>query len=247
MSDSERPSWWESVLSLVFPPVCQICHEERALAAEGYVGVDCQQRVRRIRPPFCQRCGLPFEGAVTHEFECSNCRELTFHFAWARAAAEAKGPLLEIIHQFKYSRALWYRPYLTDLLLQEALPMLHASQKPWHGVVPVPLHPVKQREREFNQAELLAEPLAQALKVPLRSDLVQRTTATPTQTTLSRTARAENVQRAFRLRSPVHLTGQRLIVVDDVFTTGATTNAVAGVLRAAGAAEVVVWAVARGT
>lgn len=246
MTAPNRPVWWESVLGLVFPPVCQICQTERATAAEGYVGAQCRQLVRFIRAPFCQRCGLPFSGAVTQEFECSNCREATLHFTYARAVAEAKGPMLEVIHQFKYSRALWFRPFLDELLLGEAIPILASSAQPWHGVVPVPLHPVKQREREFNQAELIAEPLARRLNLPLLTGLVRRNAPTESQTTLSRAARAENVQRAFAVTPGSRIQNQRLIVVDDVFTTGATSSAVARVLRAAGAAEVVVWAVARG-
>lgn len=246
MNAPERPAWWENVLSLVFPPVCQVCHAERSSAAEGYVGTECRERIRLIRDPFCQRCGLPFAGAVTQEFACSNCQDTTLHFAYARAVAEAKGPLLEVIHQFKYNRALWFRVFLSELLLREAVPRLETAGNTWHGVVPVPLHPVKQREREFNQAELLAEPLARRLRLPLRTDLVQRIHSTESQTTLSREARAENVHRAFLAMPDIRIQDQRLIVVDDVFTTGATTNGVARALRAAGAAEVVVWAVARG-
>lgn len=246
MHAADRPAWWESILGLVFPPVCQVCHNERASSTESYLGPECRSRIHHIQAPFCGRCGLPFAGAITDEFECSNCREITFHFRYARAVAEAKGPILDVIHQFKYHRALWFRPYLTDLLLSAALPALKNAEAPWSGVVPVPLHPVKQREREFNQAELLAEPLAHALHVPLRTDLVQRLVPTDSQTTLGRTERSTNVHHAFALRPGGLVQSQRLIVVDDVFTTGATTNGVAQVLRDAGAADVVVWAVARG-
>ena len=237
---------WEGILSLVFPPVCQLCRDERATANEGYVGAECRRQVRLIQAPYCRRCGLPAAGDVTQDFTCGNCRDLEFAFSRARSAAEAKGPMLKAIHQFKYQRALWFRTFLADLLLQAALPELRGSPHAWHGVVPVPLHPVKEREREFNQAELLAEPLARALGVPLRTDLVRRTAATGSQTTLGRMERAENVQRAFTRIPGQDLTGQRWVVVDDVFTTGATTNGVARVLREAGAEEVVVWTVARG-
>lgn len=246
MSSVGDTGGWEAVLGLVFPPVCQVCHDERATAAEGYVGEACRRQVRIIQPPYCQRCGLPVSGAVTQEFTCSNCRDLPFDFGHARSAAEAKGPVLEAIHQFKYQRALWFRRFLTDLLLDAALPELRASPRTWDGIVPVPLHPVKQREREFNQAEVLAEPLAQALGIPVRTDLVRRRVATGSQTTLGRGERAENVERAFAGVPGPDLAGRRFIVVDDVFTTGATTNGVARVLRGAGAEEVVVWTVARG-
>lgn len=246
MIHGEATAWTEGFLGLFFPPVCQICHAERTTAAAGYLGPECRARIRRIHAPFCQRCGLPFAGDVTQQFECSNCRELHLHFTYARAAAEAKGALREVIHQFKYHRALWFRPLLTQLLLDAALPVLRNDSSAWQGVVPVPLHAVKAREREFNQAELLARPLADTLQIPLHTHLIRRITATGTQTTLSREARAVNVHHAFALVPGAQIRGQRLIVVDDVFTTGATTNAVAQVLRAGGAAEVVVWAVARG-
>ena len=113
-------------------------------------------------------------------------------------------------------------------------------------VVPVPLHPVKEREREFNQAHRLAAPLAAALGVPLNARLLRRVSFTVTQTRLSRSARAQNMQGVFALRPGVRLQGQGVVLVDDVFTTGATTNACAKMLRAAGAAQVWVWTVARG-
>jgi len=234
------------MLSYLFPPVCQLCPGERAGRELGYVGPACRQAVRWICPPFCQQCGLPFAGEVTTEFACANCADERWYFSYARAAVEAKGPVLEAIHRFKYQRALWFRVWLSELLLSAASPVLKRDPAGWHGVVPVPLHPVKRREREFNQAELLGAALAGDLGVRLETGLVHRIHPTETQTTLSREARAENVRQAFIGPAGHSLVNRRLVVVDDVFTTGATTNAVARVLRDAGAAEVVVWAVARG-
>jgi ComF family protein len=113
-------------------------------------------------------------------------------------------------------------------------------------VVPVPLHPVKEREREFNQASRLAAPLAAALKIPLNVRLLRRVSFTMTQTRLSRADRAKNMHGVFAAAPGARLAGQVVVLVDDVFTTGATTNACARVLRRAGAAEVWVWTVARG-
>ena len=114
----------------------------------------CWSHVRFIKPPFCERCGLPFDGDLTTPFECTNCREMELHFSSARSAVVARGPVLEIIHRYKYQRALWFEPFLADLLLREAVPALRGQD--WDLIVPVPLHPLKQREREFNQAERLA-------------------------------------------------------------------------------------------
>lgn len=238
------PKFWRAGLGLIYPEVCQLCEQERAEVKNGLVGSKCWSQVRFIRSPFCERCGLPFEGDLTTAFVCTNCHEMDLHFTSARSAVVAKTTVLEVIHRFKYSRALWFEPFLADLLLREALPVLKGAG--WDGIIPVPLHPVKQREREFNQAELLARPLAQALEIPLETKILHRVNPTLTQTKLTREQRASNMSGAFAVHAGTRLDGRRLIVLDDVFTTGATTNACAKALRAAGAAEVCVWTVARG-
>jgi competence protein ComFC len=238
-------SYVGAALAFLYPEVCQICGEERATADEGFVGPQCWRQVRFIRPPFCERCGLPFEGEITTKFECSNCREMELHFKSARSAVAAGGMVLEIIHRYKYQRALWFENFLADLLIREAAPVL--CREHWDWIVPVPLHPAKQREREFNQAEQLARRLAAATNIPLNTRLLKRIESTRTQTLLTRQQRSANVRNAFALRDR-HRRSQdeRIILLDDVFTTGATTSACAKVLRDAGAGEVCVWTVARG-
>jgi ComF family protein len=200
--------------------------------------------VRFIKPPFCERCGLPFEGDISTPFECSNCRDMELHFCTARSAVAAKGVARDAIHRYKYHHALWFETFLTDLLLRAALPELTAGK--WDLVVPVPLHATKEREREFNQAARLAGHLARALALPLETGLVRRVLPTRTQALLSKKQRAENVRRAFAARDGNKLNGERIILVDDVLTTGATTSACAGVLKSLGASVVCVWTVARG-
>lgn len=237
-------SWLDAGLALFYPPVCQLCEERRAGTQEGFVCSDCWSQVRFIQPPFCKRCGLPFEGDLTTPFECANCRELELYFRSARSAVAAGGVILDALHRYKYQRALWFELFLADVFLRQAVPALHEAK--WDLIVPVPLHPTKKREREFNQADRMAEHLSAATKIPLNKSLLRRVVPTRTQTLLTRQQRAANVRRAFALRGRTGLNGERVILVDDVFTTGATTNACARVLRDVGAAEVCVWTVARG-
>ena len=236
--------WFNAALGLLYPDICQVCKSERAAAGEGYVGSRCWSQVRFIRPPFCDRCGLPFEGEVTGAFECANCRDLELHFRSARSAVVAKTVVLQAIHRYKYQRALWFEPFLADLLVREAVPALR--QEHWDFIVPVPLHPVKEREREFNQAARLARRLAGATKIPLNAKLLHRVKLTFTQTLLTRPERVTNMRGAFATRPGVKLDGERIVLVDDVLTTGATTSACAQVLRRAGVGDVCVWTVARG-
>jgi competence protein ComFC len=234
----------ETVLGFFYPENCQICRTAPATPGEGYVCSRCRQQVRFIRPPFCRRCGLPYSGEITSEFQCANCRELEFQFSSARSAVVARTVVLEAIHRYKYRRHLWFEPFLGDLLVREAVPVLGSGQ--WDLIVPVPLHPVKEREREFNQAARLGWRLSQASQIPFDGGLLQRLLPTRSQTRLSREERAANMRHAFAARAGGKLEKKRTVLVDDVFTTGATTNACALALRRAGAAEVCVWTVARG-
>jgi ComF family protein len=243
-SAKEFRDWLEAGLSFFYPEVCQYCGEERATAPEGFIGARCWENLKFITPPYCDRCGLPFEGAVSTPFECTNCREMELHFSWARSAVAARGMALDIIHRYKYQRALWFEPFLGDLLVRQAATSLRGGQ--WNLIVPVPLHGLKQSEREFNQAERLARYLGRAAQIPLRTDLLRRVAPTHTQTLLSRAERAANVRRAFAVRDGGALKNRRVVVVDDVFTTGATTSACANILLANGAADVCVWTLARG-
>jgi ComF family protein len=231
-------------LAFFYPETCQLCRAEPAVAGDGFVGLRCRSQVHFIEPPFCERCGLPFPGDITSPFECSNCREMELHFSSARSAVVTHNAVRELIHRYKYQRALWFESFLAQLLLRQALPVL--GRRDWEFIVPVPLHPVKQREREFNQAERLAAQLSAATGIPLNTGLVRRIRPTATQTLLTRQQRAANMRGAFAVRPGVRLNGERVVLMDDVFTTGATTNACAQVLRAAGAGDVCVWTVARG-
>jgi len=235
---------WDAALNFLYPAVCQICGRERAGAAEGYVGGQCWSALRFVTAPFCDRCGVPYQGDINHPFRCANCEGLDFGFRYARSAVVVTPLILQVIHRYKYNRALWFEPFLADLLERQAAPALGREQ--WDLIVPVPLHPRKEREREFNQAERLAQRLSQATRIPVNGRLLRRVAPTRTQTLLTRRERLANVRAAFAMRPGAALEGRRLVLIDDVMTTGATTGACAAVLRAAGAAEVCVWTVARG-
>ncbi len=237
--------WGNAAAHFIFPEVCQVCSERRAGPDEGYLCADCWQNVRFVEEPFCQKCGLPFEGEINQAFECSNCKEISLKFDQARSAVHADEFLREIIHRFKYDRARFFGNFLGGLLLRKAGPELAGGG--WDEIVPVPLHSRKLREREFNQAVQISGYLSESTGIPLGRNRLARVVATQTQTRLTRKQRTENVKSAFSLKREGDVEGRSFVLVDDVLTTGATTSACAQVLKKARAGRVCVWTVARAT
>jgi ComF family protein len=149
-----------------------------------------------------------------------------------------------VLHQYKFMSATWFEPFLMRVFLQSAIPALRNGG--WDGIVPAPLHPVKFRERGFNQSDRLALGLAGQLQVPLMNTVLSRVKFTQPQSALPRAGRFVNVREAFQANKDVRLSGKKLVLVDDVMTTGATVNACARALKKAGVFKVAVWTLARG-
>jgi competence protein ComFC len=198
---------------------------------------------RRIEAPFCQRCGEPFYGDLDLAFSCTNCGRRAWSLEWARAGFIAEGTVREAIHGFKYGRHYYQITRLGEWL--DLAYEAHASAGGWDALVPVPLHPRRRRERGFNQSAELARQLSRSRKIPIR-DCLRRRKETAVQARQVRAARLRNLRNAFDLKSRFDVAGQHLLLIDDVFTTGATADACAHALRKAGAARVCVLTVARG-
>ncbi len=217
--------WGNTALNLAFP------WPESAAAAP-----------KPVEAPFCAQCGYPYEHVPDAPFVCWTCADRRWHFAWARAAYWTEGQVHEAITGFKYRDEYFRLSQLTGWLV-EAFDR-HAAGEKWDGLVPVPLYHRRHRARGFNQAKELALELGRARGLPVRRCL-RRDRETPSQTGLERGARWENMQNAFRLKGGFDVNGQNLLLIDDVFTTGATTNACARVLAEAGAGRLAVLTVSR--
>lgn len=232
----------EALLSLFYPPHCAECGGDTP--GGEHLCATCAETARRIEAPFCRQCSQPFEGDITGSFTCSNCADRKFHFDCAVAPYRAHDVVREFIHRFKYERQYHLRHQLAAWAAA-GLDDDRIRAQAFDAFVPVPLHPARRREREFNQAEVIARLLSRRTGVPMR-DAIQRTRFTTTQTRLDRHERMENLRGAFRVRHPAVVQDRHLILVDDVFTTGSTVEECARVLREAGAASVRALTVARG-
>lgn len=235
-------AWLAPLLDLVFPPLCPVC--ERRLDHHGRdpLCTLCWEAFPRLRPPICARCGRPLPGLSPGE-ACEVCRRAPPPFAYARAVAAYRNGMREAIHRFKFGgRVALARP-LGDLLADEG--GLDLPVEGIDGIVPVPLHPRRQAERGFNQAELLARRLARRWRRPLLPRLLVRARPTRPQTELDEAERRRNVREAFRVLDPEAVAGRHLLLVDDVLTTGSTAAEASRALLAAGARMVGVLVVAR--
>ena len=191
---------------------------------------------------FCVSCRTPFQNAypLDEQGRCALCRSGLRGFDAAYCYGAYEGALRELIHLFKYGRIRTLDGRLGDLLVA-ALP----RDERFDAVTPVPLHWVREWRRGFNQAELLARQIARRSGIPL-ARMLRRVRATAIQAGLSGTARRRNVGAAFRCRRRAgRLDGKRILLIDDVMTTGATAAACALALKRAGAARVALLTVAR--
>jgi competence protein ComFC len=228
--------------TLCFPPHCVHCQSDTAPGV--YVCDPCTHDLHPLEAPMCQRCSWPFDGAITEGFICGNCHDRDVHFDCAVAAYQSRGVVRELIHGFKYSSRLYLRVQLARWLAKTLEdPRIRGTK--CDALIPVPLHHVRFREREFNQAEELARLLTQHSGIPTL-DALKRVRYTTTQTELSREERMENLRGAFKVRHTAEVKGRDLVLVDDVFTTGSTVEECSRVLRRAGAASVRVITIARG-
>ncbi len=231
-----------ALLELLYPSRCLACRQPLAGGRLPRLCAVCLEEIELLTGPLCPGCGRLFPKAAGGDHFCGLCLRGTYHFHRARAVAHYAEPLSGIIHRLKYGGETWGLSSFRKLL--ELVPAAAPSREP-ELILPVPLHPAKLRQRGFNQAVLLARAFFPHHRQLLRTDLLLRTQPTAAQTSLSGRARRRNLRRAFAVKAPAKVEGRRVLLVDDVFTTGTTVNECARVLKKAGADEIEVLTLAR--
>lgn len=225
---------------LVLPPMCLSCHEP--LATHGALCPRCWQRIDFIRDPVCDRLGLPLPYATGEVTLSSAALRHAPEYGRARAVALFDGVMRDLVHGMKYAD----RHEMLDLFA----PMLRGAGRELLGsadcLLPVPLHRWRLWQRRFNQAALLATRLGRDCGLPVEFGALRRIKRTPSQVNLGWEGRRRNVAEAFAIAPGAErrIAGRRILLIDDVITTGATAEACAAVLKAAGASEVDVLALA---
>ncbi|MDD2852228.1 MAG: ComF family protein [Desulfuromonadaceae bacterium] len=234
--------FFHALLDIAFPPLCHICHAFIPNAETVHICPDCHAHLPRVLSPLCPLCGIPFDGAG-HDHCCGKCLLHRPRFDVARAPFLYEGSVRDLIHSFKYNRRTHLR-YPLALLTLEGIKQFLAESSP-QLIVPVPLHRSRLRQRGFNQAVLLGRVLSKKLSLPMVPDALTRTRATVPQIGLSAAERRTNVTGAFTVKKNRAVEGKRILLLDDVMTTGSTMDECAGGLKKAGAAAIIAVTIAR--
>jgi ComF family protein len=231
-----------ALLDVILPPICHICHEFIPNSGTLHICPTCRERLPLVLSPLCPICGIPFIG-VGNDHRCGACLTDPPHYDTARAPFLYEGAIRELIHSFKYNRNTPLRRPLV-LLTQEGMDEFLRDLK-LDVILPVPLHRSRLRQRGFNQAVLLGRVLSRHFSLPLLPDTLVRIRQTSPQIELSASERRQNVKGAFAVKKTELVAGKRILLLDDVMTTGSTMDECAKELKKAGAALVVALTVAR--
>ncbi|MGH7931917.1 MAG: double zinc ribbon domain-containing protein [Candidatus Binataceae bacterium] len=239
----------EYVLNFFYPPRCAACGERQPPDADHRVCARCLARIERLADPLCEVCGIPLSGTAAESSGwCVRCAKSPPRFGRARAiaryrpsASDDSQTVPSIIRRHKYGLDQSLGHALAECL-GESIPLV---ENDYDIVIPVPLHRGRLRWRGFNQAALLGAAVARRIRCPLDVGTLVRVRATAPQTSQDHDKRRLNVCRAFAVRRPARVANRRVLLVDDVMTTGATADECAGTLLAAGARRVDVFTLAR--
>lgn len=230
---------FDPFLTLLYPPRCLVC---AALGASGLCAA-CAGLISPVAPPLCPTCGHSLAGLIG----CGNCASRRPAFVRARAMGAYEGVLRHAIHQFKYrDRAQLAVPFglLLAAFARQQAPALNGLH--FDALLPVPMHPVRRRQRGYNQSERLARVLGLELTLPLLTTTLLRPRPSRPQVGLTGEARRTNLRGAFAVRQPETVIGETLLLIDDVMTTGSSLHECALVLKAAGAKAVYALTLAAG-
>ena len=221
--------------NLVYPKTCLACHSRiPEQQKQDFICLSCSKSIERNLPPFCVSCGRKLEKRSLSKNICLSCSKKDLQFDRAFSPCVYTGVVKKLIHEFKYKGKDFLKKPLSaimsDFIREYSLPIDELDL-----IIPVPLHSSKSREREFNQARLLADCLGETFRKEVAADALKRHKQTKTQAALKEELRFLNVNGSFSVQNPQAIRDKQILLVDDVLTTGATSSEAAKTLKNAGA------------
>ena len=235
------------LINIIYPRRCHICScflpEDKEYNLSHYICDNCNIGLTPITNPICSICGLPFAVSAGQEHLCETCLRKNPWYDLARAPYLYSGLIAKTIQRFKYKSGTYLAPFFGTLLSAFAKELIHNPKD--ITIVPVPLHRRRLRERGFNQSLLLAKGLASGLGAKLDYLSLIRKRNTRVQTGLGKEERRKNVKNAFSVINRQAINDKKILMIDDVFTTGHTLNECSRTLKESGASYIVCLTLAR--
>jgi ComF family protein len=237
---------FKGLRDLIYPNCCLIC--KNIISGPGRqqsICGGCWDKIERNLPPFCSTCGRHLDPEAIKKNACPSCSKskVSFYFDRAFSPCAYTGAVKKLIHEFKYSGKDYLGKPLGKLIntfiRDYQLPIQHLD-----FIIPIPLHQSRQREREFNQAEILSQAVAREFSKKVLTDILIRVKPTKTQTELTWQERCQNVEKSFLVTKPGLIKDTNLMLIDDVLTTAATSNEAARCLKEAGAKKIILLTLA---
>ena len=228
---------------VVFPAQCLGCAEILHPFTGQMFCSACSDKINFINGCMCPICGTTFSDSPAENHLCGDCLEKRPYFSFARAVFSYEDIILNAIHHFKYNRNISIGEMLASFMADFSFPDI--DFKDYSLIMPVPLHIKRLRERGFNQSLILARALGEKQQIPVIFSVLKKHKFTLTQTGSNKKERKQNIKGAFEVSSKKEISGKNIILVDDVYTTGATANECAKTLIKAGAQKVAVLTLAR--
>ena len=229
---------FETAIVFLYPAKCRVCDDFLGVASMPYICADCWQDIQFLEPPWCDICGTPSVNGP-----CDACATSPPRYGQLRTVALYQTTLQQAIHLFKFEKKRVFAQPLVQLINTHIPSDCDITE--YDFVLPIPIHKKRLRERGFNQATLLANGIAEAAGIHVLTNTLVRKRHTVAQSSLDRDARQQNIVGAFEVLEPDIIRGKRLLVIDDVFTTGATIREAVSELWTADPAEIDVLTLAR--
>ncbi len=226
----------QGMRQLVFPDNCLLCKQFLNSQHHKQLCDACSAQIQKNTPPFCLTCSRHLQ-VMSADGLCLACQQQSYAFNEAWSTCLYTDAMAKLLHAFKYHHKTLLRKTFVELM-SGFIDEYHLPLNTFDFICPLPLHPTRLRERGYNQSQLLSQALAQKYTLPHAANIIQRTRLTESQTTLTAKQRWTNLRGAFKINNPSAIADKNILLVDDLFTTGATANACAEALKDAGCAYV---------
>jgi ComF family protein len=225
-------------LNFLYPPACVSCKE--ITLEDSLLCHSCWQKFKFISPPFCNACGFPFAFEIENNALCGKCIKSPPRYNQARYLFKYDESSKKLIHALKYND----QTYLARIFAKLLFNSYKQDILKYDVIAPVPMHWLKRMFRMYNQAMLLAQEISSISGLPVINDNLQKVRWTKAQSSLDKNARLSNLQGSFKVKNPDFFKGKKVILVDDVLTTGATVKECAKLLKKSGASQIMVLTIA---